>query len=217
MHRLALPLLSLLLGASIHAQTVTSVNAVGMVKVTFLRGELKIAQIPFLAQNGNAINVSELFGSSLPNGTKIYVWDNVSQGYIIEQLSRGAWSPGTTEVDRTKAMFVSIPSNAANASYDIVFVGEVPDANSAPNTSISLPAGLTLTAFPYPTAVSISDAQIPAQNGDKVYFWQNGWVIEQYSRGAWSPGTSTFEPGVGFYYSSTALKNWLTDKPYNWP
>jgi hypothetical protein len=117
-------------------------------------------------------------------------------------------------------MFVSIPDSATEAFYTVTVSGEVPDASRALTSLVTLSPGLTLTAFPYPVEIGITEAGIPAENGDKVYFWDgSSWVIESFSRGAWVPGTSTFKPGVGFYYVSASLanKSWTASKPYDWP
>lgn len=207
--------MAFLASMAVQAQAVYS-NTVGMVKLTLNRGEQSIIHNPFESADSEPMTVVDLFGDTLPNGTNVYFWDE-NQNYIIEQYSRGSWKPGTTEINRVKAMFVNIPSSAANATYDIVVSGNVPDGTAALNTLIALSPGLTLTAFPYPTSISINDANIPANNGDNIYFWNGtNWVIEQFSRGSWKPGTSSFQPGVGFFYLSAEVteKIWTAIKPY---
>jgi len=206
--------LSLPLAPSFAQETVTSVNAVGMVKVTLARGQFTLIHNPFLNIDEN-ITVSKIF-DSLPNGSTIYFWDN--QEYVTERKSRGAWSPDTFEISRLHAMFVFVPLNAPDESYEIVLSGEVPSELSAPEASLLLEAGFTLTSFQYPVEVQITNAGIPAQNGDTVYFWNGtSWDIERFSRGSWSPGTTLIKPGNGFYYLSNSDKDWTVTKPYLWP
>jgi hypothetical protein len=207
---------SLLTGLAVQAQPVYS-NVVGMVKLTLERGKTSIVHNPF--DDGNTSGtVEDVFGDLLPNGTSVYFWKTTQDGYDIATYGRGAWDNGDIVLVRGKAMFVSIPDSAAEASYDIVVSGSVPDGLDALTTSVQLVPGFTLTAFPYPMPVKVVDANIPAQNGDTIFFWDgSSWEIVTYGRGAWDSDTAEFEPGKGFYYRSADLspKNWSAQRPYN--
>ncbi len=201
-------------GLHAHAETVTSANAVGMVKVTITSGQLSLVNFPFSLPEDINYTVSDLF-DNLPDGSRVHFW--IDQSWVSESKGRGNWSPNSTIINRATAMFVDVPASALESSYEIVFSGEVP-GSSDEISEISIEAGLNLISFPYPTQVSIKDAGFVASNGDAVHFWTGtSWLSESFGRGSWSPGTSVINPGQGFFYATGNNFTWESNKPYIWP
>jgi len=214
-----------------HAQ-VTSVNAVGMVKITINRGELELIQTPFVSGAGDP-TIPDLFGTTLPPGTKVYWWETEgddSQTYKSALFSTdpfnpgadGTWSDTTKTFKRGEGFFVSIPDTAEFAQYDVVLSGEVPDSVSAPTTAQTIVMGLQMLGLAYPVSVPLTDTDsgtmetnpilgLNATVGDKIFIWSStsGWTSSTYTSDPFAPAdpptwTSmlTFEPGVSVFYQS---------------
>ena len=196
------------------AETVTSVNAVGMVRISVNSGQLTIVNFPFSTDGDTDYSVSELF-DNLPNGTRVHFW--IDQSWVTESKGRGGWSPNTTPITRATAMFIDVPSDEPEPTYEVIFSGVVPGSNEMTSV-LPIESGLNLISFPYPTAVSILEAGFTPGNGDAVHFWTGtSWATESFGRGSWSPGTTVIQPGQGFFYASGGNYVWESNKPYLWP
>ncbi len=225
-------------GLTAHAETVNSANAVGMVKVTVPVGTLRMLSIPF--EVDEPVNVTDLFGLSLPYGTTVFVWDSSSQGWNSEVFQQGflgqsdRWSPGTTVYNRTMGLFIQIPNDQSNDDYDIVFSGEVPGASNAPTTELNFQSGFFyLVGFHYPVEVEINSVNfgLTPNYGDTVHIWDptlsggvGGYTSAVYQQGflgqqdRWSENV-VFSPGQGFFYESRGDNTWTTNSSdfYQWP
>jgi len=233
--------LSLPLAPSFAQETVTSVNAVGMVKVTVERGSFNLISVPFVLSNEEgAMSAQEFFGTTLPYLTRIYIWSPNDQNYstIIENVSpnpfvpgSGGWSSNAKIISLNSSFFVQIPSNAAQETYDIVISGEVPSNSSHPEVVIPLAAGFSTFGFAYPVLMEINNPAngiVPA-NQDRIYFWTGkGYGIVQYTSpnpfvpgsGGWSNPNFVFAPGAGYFYQTNVARDWTITKTndiYPWP
>lgn len=206
--------------------TVTSVNAVGMVRISIQPGELQLIQPTFIGENETPL-IGEVLGE-MPNGTTVYVWDAApsAQVYITEQYSEGfGWFPGTTQIARNQGFFVLLPNTAPETS--IVLSGEVPGGEVNETFMTEIVPGLQMIGFPFPTSTPLSETNLSVppssggivSNGDSIYAWTgNGWSTEQYFEGfGWFPGTLIFQPGQAYFYLTTTGKSWNEVKPYVWP
>lgn len=149
-------LLTLAIAAWLPAQAdeVTSVNAVGIVRVIVNKGELSLLSLPFNTFDEET-KVQDIFGD-LPNGTRVHFW--IDNEWVTLLKSRGSWPANNINITRTMGLFVEIPNNAQELQYEIVFSGEVPSSFNAETTVIALDSGLTLSTFPYPTEKTIDEA-----------------------------------------------------------
>lgn len=213
---------------------VLSANAVGYVKKTVAPGNLDLLRYDFVALDGSATLVGDVFpADATPANTRVFMWDAAGQQFSIETLvsdkTGTAWSPGTAEIEPGTGFFVSIAAGEAS-DVDLVMVGEVPGSNNQSDTA-SLPVveGLSLLGFPYPTTVAWLDTDL-AQNaaaGDRLFTWdaaQQQYNIDTYvsdkTGDAWSPGDKILNPGQGFFYSrviGAGSLTWDETKPYTWP
>jgi hypothetical protein len=227
----ALALTALIAGTANAQDPVTSVNAVGMVKNTVLKGELALVTIPF--NSGSPLTPSTLFGDSLPYQTKLFYWDSAEQGYVTITYKQGSfgqpdgWDPDTKVFTRGEGFFVQIPETAAQNSYNIVFSGEVPGNDNNETTDVTIVTGFQLVGFSYPVEMQISDPDFNIQPvyNDKIYTWNGGWSISTYKAGSfgqpdgWDNPSLTLIPGQGFFYFSESDKTWTVTKDnlYIWP
>jgi hypothetical protein len=210
-----------LVGSLAFGQTqVLSRNAVGYIKVNVAKGNLMMIQTPFENLNGSGrFNIGELLGSNFPSGTKSYFWNKDLQEYKSETFTT-RWIPGTNTFLRGAGMFVNIPGTAASNSYDIFMMGEVPDKNTAPTSSMNVVQGLQMMGFMYPVATPLTSTVLKtsAKFGDKLYYWKadQTWGSETFTT-RWVPGSLIFEPGQSYYYKTTNAQVWTETKPYTWP
>ena len=210
---IALALASTSPGLLAQEDVVTSVNAVGMVRVDLQRGTLTLLGFPFNSDS-EVVQIEELFGG-LPNGTNLFIWSN--QQWDAISKGRGVWGQETIELPRGASLFVQIPESSPDEVYEVVISGEVPDSLSNETTTTLTELGLTLVSFPYPVSVNITEAGFSPEPGDTVFVWSDGWISETFSRGSWVPGTTIINPGEGIFYKSASTKNWDSTKPYLWP
>lgn len=191
------------------AQTVTSANIVGYNKAATASGLVILSQ-----QFEGGSTPTELFGSSLPVGSRIYQFTgsgyNVSE-YATIFLSGDAWD---TPLDLSVGSFW-VETTVVKTN---IFSGEVPLAGSVTN---NLAPGLTLSAYPYPVEVSIDDLDINPTLGDRIYqFTGSGYNVSEYtsvflSGDAWDTPL-VFGVGTGFWYENSAgtTNVWIEAKPF---
>jgi hypothetical protein len=226
MKRTALLILAFaLVGSLVFGQTqVLSRNAVGYVKITIPRGSLMMIQTPFESLDGvTSVNIGELIGSNVPNGTTAYFWKQGAQAYGSEGFVSGfGWVPGTQTFIRGQGMFLKIPAGAPSNSYDIFMMGEVPDRFTAPTSQLTFVQGLQMVGYMYPTETPLTNSMLSniASNGDTLYYWKTNqqWGSEGYVAGfGWVPGTLVLKPGESYYYKAKGANVWSEAKPYTWP
>lgn len=208
-----------------NAQTnqVLSRNAVGYEKVVVSTGQLVLARNDFNNLGGSPYTVTNLIGNSLPQGSSVLLWDSVGQSYIAENKTRSGWSPGTNVIRRGAGFFMSVPSAAASNSYDVFFMGEVPDATTAPSTTVNGVTALAMYGFPYPVAQFWTNMNIAknAVSGDSLLLWDvssQQYVAHNRTRSGWGTGTNVvINPAQGFWFKTAATQTWTEVKPYTWP
>lgn len=223
--------------AAMAVDPVYSVNAVGYESVAVETGKMALLRMDFFGVN-QATTVSNLFGRSLPLGTKAYFWNGV--GYDIEEYKRyytsgnwaTNWRPGTYTVDVAEAFWVKIPTGGVQSSYSVTMSGEVPGGSTLPSNTVSIGVGLNMVGYSYPASIAWTNTALSkvAVVNDKLYLWNGiGYDIYTYSRkytsGAWvtnwGVGTNVvLSPGQGFWYSritNAPAYDWTENKPYNWP
>ncbi len=208
------------------AQTnqVLSRNAVGYVKINVpASNSLALVSNPFVALDEGSARITNVF-ASLVNNSTVSVWNEASQSYLnYAKNSRGGWvGTGVTTVQFARADAAFIRSAGTSTVF---FMGEVPDSTTAPTTTQSRAAGITMLGNPYPVEVAVTNSSIglslPA--GGTISIWNS--VSNKYdnfaknSRGAWvGTITATIKPGDGLVIRATnATANFSTTKPYNWP
>jgi hypothetical protein len=102
-------------------------------------------------------------------------------------------------------------------------MGEVPDAITAPTTTINDVTGVNLVGYPYPADIKWTNTQL-AKNGvvnDQLFTWNitnQAYNIFTRTVGGWAGGTNVvIRPGEGFWFRTTRTQTWTEAKPYTWP
>lgn len=204
--------------ASAFAQTVTSANIVGYVKIEATNG----FQIVASQFDGTNNTLESLIGDALPEGSKVYKYDKTAQGYAgIAEYKKPF---GATEASWDQSLDLSEGSFWVQtpAAQELMFSGEVSSSNSV---STTLAPGFNLVTYPYPVEVSIDDLDITPAEGDKIYKYSpssQGYAgISEYKKPFGATEASwdqqlTFKVGEGFwYYNSATTENvWVEARPF---
>ena len=217
---------------------VTSINVAGYVKATLNRGQYSMLRYDFFMMDGSP-TVSNIFGSQLPVGSKVFRW--TGSGYATEEfkikigppptfLNLGTnWTPGTNHLDLGAGFWAYVPPSAPQATYTLNLMGEVPNN---PTSTIPILGSYNLIGYSYPTDIMWKDTAL-AQNaavGDKVFFWNGGGYDSSEFKIKIGPpptflnlgtnwtgvGTSyVVRVGNGFWFQATSGRNWTETRPYN--
>jgi hypothetical protein len=77
--------------------------------------------VPVSSENG--LNANDMFGNTLPNGTKVFHWNNEESQYdVTTTFSRGAWVNDTIRYNQGDEFIIRIDASG-DPSYDISFDG----------------------------------------------------------------------------------------------
>lgn len=207
-------LLTAALGVAAAATTmaqVYSVNAVGYVNVTLVKGWNMIAN-PLQNQTDNS--VPGLFGD-MPLGTTVYKWNGTGFDSATS-LGGGDWIYGGPEftVVPGDGIFVFVPADAETAPT-VTFVGEVPQGDAS---NMNVKAGFQLIASKVPQAGKVTtDLKFPGDIGDTVYKW-NGSGYDSYTclgGTDWLPEEPSVAVAQSFWSYKAAAVNWTRNFSVN--
>lgn len=189
---------------------VTSVNAVGYIKINVEANKLKMIGTQFIDMNTNSPTVKDVLGTNgIPSGTKVYVYNS---GYSSESFSFGNWVPGTNVIDRTMGFWIK-----CGTTTNFVLKGEVPAVNKA----VLVKSGLQMISYPFPVGTYFTNTVVGknAGAGDKAYFYETNGTYSSYSFsfGSWVPSTLYLNPGDAIWYKSGASTNKILSEtvPYS--
>ena len=213
------------IAGSAFAQTnqVLSRNAVGYVKISAVRSNFVFIANNFKSLSGGPVTVTNLLGTQVPNGSAVFVWDSAAQAYRSENRGFAGWTPGTNRLDLGRGFWLKIADAGPSNVYQVYLMGEVPDKNTAPTTTLPIVTGFNMVANPYPVATKFTNTAIAKAgvNGDAVFFWNpeaKNYYSENRGFAGWVPGTNMVSPGQSFWYRrSGGATNWVEAKPYTWP
>lgn len=221
---LSLVAAALVMGTMAYGQTnVLSQNAVGYVKVTVDAGDLALVRNDFVNIDGSPVTIPTLLGDQVPANSVAHVWDRVGGSYASVTKGGRGWPAGATnELMRGDAFFLQIPAAAAEASYDVYLLGEVPADAEATVANIQVDA----IGYPYPAAVNWTATTLSESMAasDTLHVWdqatQTYVSITKGGRG-WPAAADTvvIEPGQAFWVETAAATpaDWTETKPYDWP
>ncbi len=208
-------------GAFAASNEVTSVNAVGFIRTTVASGGWELISLPFENLDGDATaTIAEILPDA-PDGTR--AWYYIDGAWEAEtKVAFLGWDPGTNEFIRSDALFVNVP--ASGGPVELTIMGEVPDANTATESTVILGSGWTLMGYAYPSDIALLDSSlnVTANDGDRLWWWNpaDGGAWEATTRVAflgWDPSDITLEAGRGYFYDSQSTFDWIETKPYVWP
>jgi hypothetical protein len=223
-------LLSGMVAWSAGPDPVTSVNAVGVAKVEIPEGFSLIAS-PFSQVGGSSLTVNEVVGTSVVDGTTLWFFMPESGIYFSYTFSLldggwvddGGYYAGTNKILRGEGFWIQSLTNMS-----LSLAGEVPSANTAPTTTVTLVPGFTLFGFAYPSSTTLT-ATLNATEGDTIWRYSSASGI--YSSYTYSPldggwvddggnvADIKLNMGEGAWYQSLSESNniWNQVRPYQWP
>ena len=235
--------MSLVAGAVMAAEPVTSVNVVGYQKYSAATGSLSLVRCDFLPVGSGVMNVSNVLGNTLPVGTQLYFWNgsgcqidtysSADSGPPFFTLSTN-WSVGTNELKPGSAFWVRLPASAPQSAYDFVIAGEVPGNARQPSNSVPVAPGLNMIGYSYPVDTVWTNTSLSKQAvvGDRLYVWNgSGYGVHNYQVSDsgppfftlstnWSDLNLVLKTGEGFWYSREASASgiiWNESAPYSLP
>lgn len=195
---------------------VTSVNAVGFIRTTVPQSGWALVALQFSRLDAGAtVTVADVFPDA-PNGSR--AWYYRSGAWASETKGFGGWVPGTNEFIRGDALFLNAPSDQGTVEYTVM--GEVPGASSGPDSTVVVEGGWTLMGFSYPSDIALTNTTLDAQavSGDRVWWWDSGWLSTTKGFGGWDIPTLVLNAGEGYFFNNTsATFDWTETKPYAWP
>jgi hypothetical protein len=224
------------------AQEVTSVNAVGYVKLTLPEGFSQIRN-DFINLDGEDATPGNVFGDALPIGTTLYVWDAVSNKYLEASYDVRTiidppdiytvtnWGGDEITLDQGIGFWCGIPTGAGE--QEVAVMGEVPDIGQGNTVPVTVLEGFNLIAYPYPndmpwveTSLATNDPAI----GDTVYVWAGDSYLEAsydvrtiidppdiYTVTNWGGDDITIRVGQSFWYkkASAGTADWDAKQQYD--
>jgi len=229
MKKIALVVLLAVVGSAAYGQTqVLSRNAVGYVKITVRSNSLFVARNDF---NGltSALAISNAIGDQLPPNSQILLWNKSIQSWRppIIKTAFGWGSAGSNVLSRGDSFFIKLPKSVPSNSYQVFFMGEVPDRNTTEGTgtTFNIFPGLNLNADSYPVSrkwtSTVMSAKLPPNSQILVWNETNQSYNAPIIKTAFGWGTSgnalTIDPGVGYWIRATGTVSFSETKPYTWP
>lgn len=208
--------------AAVAQTNVLSRNAVGYIKRDLAPGQLDLVSVPFNTLDGSANVLSNVF-SSASNLTQVSFWDRGLATYRTYLKGKGTWgSAGTNVIPRGEGMFLKSPDSVGQTFY---FMGEVPDAITAPTSKVFLAEGLNAVALAYPVALSWTStpAASALPNLSQLSIWDgSNYTTYLKSKGSWGAANSLIiQPGQAVFINKPAgsggTYEWDQAKPYSWP
>jgi hypothetical protein len=207
--------------ASAQTNVVTSANVVGYVKLTVPSNSFSMVAGQFINTSQEDMTIDELFGTSLPDGTELYVFDMAYTTYTyadgIGWLDEAFGDAGSVVISRGQAVWIK---NITGSPIDIFVAGNVP-GNDFPNATNNLPEGFAMVSGSYPTDVTLATLGITPADGDEIYVYNNGYTTYTYADGiGWldeafgDAGSVVINVGNGFWYKGSATNQWVQSKPY---
>lgn len=210
------------------AQTeVLSQNAVGYIKKTLPAGGQFVAMsIPLDSMTGTDLVFGETsVAEEAPQGSFVYFWDIVNQGWVAGLKSGKGWGPAEEAyVLQPGEGFLMKSPETSTEPMDVTITGEVP-ADAMLSRGIPGGDGFGSLANPYPVDFIFGTSALAsnAPQGSFVYFWDvvnQGWVAGLKSGKGWGPAEEVYEvqAGEGFLLRAPGgATTWDAEKPYTWP
>ncbi|MCX8107802.1 MAG: hypothetical protein N3G20_03255 [Verrucomicrobiae bacterium] len=208
-------LLTAALGLAAAATTVAqvySVNAVGYVNVTFVKGWNLFAN-PLQNQTDNSIK--GLFGD-MPALTTIYKWTGTKWDVTV-YYGDGEWDPPTLSAVPGEGIWVFIPADGP-ATVKKTFVGEVLQGDAS---NMQVKAGFQLLGSKVPQAGKlVTDLKFPADTLDTIYQWDPAaqkykTAAVHYGDNEWEPAEPVIGVAEGFWSLKEKAANWVRNFSVN--
>lgn len=222
-----------ILALSADAQ-VNSRNAAGFVKLEGHLGAFHLISFPFKNFDGSGITLpSDVFGATtdITVGSAIYLFDSVNQIYTSSEslLDSVGWFPNTANLEGESFWLYLADDGVSTSPINIFLHGEVPDAVTAPETTVLISGSgvlnvksFNLINYGYPSEILWTDTTLSqaAAIGDTVYKFDplNGYndstTLLPFG---WQPDDLVLKPGDSFWFATSNTLDWDETKPYTYP
>jgi len=205
------------------SNVVSSANVVGYVQTEVPSNTFSLVTCQFITTNELGVTIDEAFGTSMPNGTQLYVFDETytTYSYIdgIGWLDESFVAAGNVLITRGQSFWIKNPQGTA---LNLTLSGDVP-GNDVTTTTNALAEGFTLVASAYPASIALADLNIAPVDGDKIYVFLNGsyttysyidgmgWLDESFADAT----NIVIDVGVGFWYKTAVARDWVQSIPYS--
>lgn len=206
------------------------VGVAGFVKVLAERGKLTLGCSDFDDRDSpGGLAISNAIGTQLPVGAQILLWDNVGQTWrpSITRTVFGWGAAGSNRLPRGSAFFIRLPASVPSNSYQVFFMGQVPDGSTpeGTGTTFNIVRGLNLKADPYPVSrkwtSTVMSAALPINSQILIWNATNQSYNSSITKSVFGWGAAgkalTNNPGAGFWIRSTGTVTFSETKPYRWP
>jgi hypothetical protein len=206
------------------AQNVYSLNVVGYINLPLVEGFNLVANQ--LDADGTGVNntVDSVFGTNLPAGSQLFVYDPSISDYHITTFSSakhpGVWFPSLVSWNPGQAAWVSVPTGAfGGQTQNVTTVGTVLQG-SLSNAFMNFPnGGYVLVGSQIPLSGGISSTLgYKPQAGEQLYAYDLGfkdYVISTWSSAkhpnVWFPSEPQIGIGQGFWLAAAAGSTWTTN------
>jgi hypothetical protein len=210
--------MSLVAGAALAANPVTSVNIVGFNKVDCPRGKFVLVTTAFKSINGAPLKSEDVFGSQLPDGSTIFAYDATIPAYVGDTITFMGWDANIT-YKGGMGLWIYVDPSAPSNTYSITLSGEVPMQSVSTNIMYS---GYNLAGFPFTASVlwtnTVLAKEIEAKGEGTIFTYDPvlGYKGNGYTFLGWDYPDMVIEPGMGYWLHnpSTTYTN-LEVRPYN--
>jgi hypothetical protein len=212
-----------LIGGSAFAATnvVSSANVVGYVKVQVPASSFTMIANPFINSSQADMTISEIFGTSMADGSELYIFNNgyTTYTYIdgIGWLDEDSNDAGSVVIARGRGFWIK---NVTASPVEITLAGDVP-GNVFQSATNTLQAGFAMASSSYPVDKTLATLGMTPADGDEIYIYSNGYTTYTYIDGiGWLDENSeaadavVINVGHGFWYKTGAANTWVEVKPY---
>jgi len=215
------------------AQNVYSLNVVGYVQLSLTNGFNMVANQLDFDGTGLNNNLTNVFGTNLPNLTKAYAFNPATQTYFATATysapGGGQWAPGAAGAATAAGLkpgaglWIQLPAGQGTPTpLTVTLVGNVRQGNNALSVVGGSPKKFQIMSLVPPISTGIETgtfstgqpAGYPAASLDAVYFWNA--VGKAYfatrtrtpTAGVWQNGEPVPAIGQAFWLASTGNKTW---------
>jgi hypothetical protein len=193
-------------------------QVVGFNRIECFRGKPMLVTSAFKNINGMPLKSQDVFGSQLPEGTKVFTHSGASYSdYICDRYTSIGWDDNIT-YSSGMSFWIDIDGLASNDSYDVVLFGEVPMDDVASNVVYE---AYNMMGYPFVTSILWTNTalskEIESQGGIIfTYDLDNGYMENRYTSIGWENPDMVIQASMGFWiYNENMAYTNLELRPYD--
>jgi hypothetical protein len=216
----------------VHSQAGLSLNVAGYTRLD-LYATSSVTRLYLVRNDYEGLTSPRTIASALSNqvplNSQVILWDDEAQQYkpAYSRSAFGWGTPGTNVLYRGMGFWLRMPALATPSNVTVLLTGEIPDATTAPTTTLTAVPGYNVDGYPYPAQIKWTNTQY-AQSlpvNSEITGWDSTnqvWMasIAKSAAGWGATGNAmVVESGSGFLIRSLENTNVVIAeaKPYEWP